>query len=293
MGRAHEDEGFRRWPGPLRPRERGPRRADLGARRAKRRRRGGLKALARRPRAYLEAAQADLELLNRTVYPSLRAERDAIDLNLNDARAQKALREDHAKSKTAWLRDQAKSFPRRWRGRAPRTGRRSIAFNACARSCVSIGCRCHDDYDLFLYPCPVFFVPSCSLASGGLYLGGLLLHGRTAKPPIPPMTPSTRLARRCRAARMEEPSWLWRLGPRTRARCSGLGDRRAEPEQGRWRSPSRTRTSTSSSGGSTRSTSTATGARRATRIAKGRRSRSGIFWSCGRASGRRRWLSGW
>ena len=27
------------------------------------------------------------------------------------------------------------------------------------------------------------------------------------------MTPSTRLARRCRAAHMEEPGWLWRLGP--------------------------------------------------------------------------------
>ena len=164
-------------------------------------------------KAYLEAAQADLELLNRTVYPSLRAERDAIDLNLNDARArQKVLREDHAKSKTAWLRDQAKSFPLSLArsGAANWTAFRG-AFNACAP--ILYGCRCHDDYDLFLYLCPVFFVPSCSLASGGLYLGGLLLHGRTAKPPIPPMTPSTRLARRCRAAHMEEPSWLWRLGP--------------------------------------------------------------------------------
>ena len=164
-------------------------------------------------KAYLEAAQADLELLNRTVYPSLRAERDAIDLNLNDARArQKVLREDHAKSKTAWLRDQAKSFPLSLArsGAANWTAFRG-AFNACAP--ILYGCRCHDDYDLFLYLCPVFFVPSCSLASGGLYLGGLLLHGRTAMPPRPPMTPSTRLARRCRAAHMEEPGWLWRLGP--------------------------------------------------------------------------------
>jgi hypothetical protein len=86
-------------------------------------------------KAYLEAAQADLELLNRTVYPSLRAERDAIDLNLNDARArQKVLREDHAKSKTAWLRDQAKSFPLSLArsGAANWTAFRG-AFNACSR----------------------------------------------------------------------------------------------------------------------------------------------------------------
>ena len=170
-------------------------------------------------KAYLEAAQADLELLNRTVYPSLRAERDAIDLNLNDARArQKVLREDHAKSKTAWLRDQAKSFPLSLArsGAANWTAFRG-AFNACAP--ILYGCRCHDDYDLFLYPCPVFFVPSCSLASGGLSRGVLgkasrPLHGRTAKPhQYPRMTPSTRIARRCRAAHMEEPGWLWRLGP--------------------------------------------------------------------------------
>ena len=169
-------------------------------------------------KAYLEAAQADLELLNRTVYPSLRAERDAIDLNLNDARArQKVLREDHAKSKTAWLRDQAKSFPLSLArsGAANWTAFRG-AFNACAP--ILYGCRCHDDYDLFLSLCPVFFMPSCPLASCGLSRGVLgkasrPLHGRTAKPPIPPMTPSTRIARRCRAAHMEEPSWLWRLGP--------------------------------------------------------------------------------
>ena len=192
-------------------------------------------------KAYLEAAQADLELLNRTVYPSLRAERDAIDLNLNDARArQKVLREDHAKSKTAWLRDQAKSFPLSLArsGAANWTAFRG-AFNACAP--ILYGCRCHDDYDLFLCLCPVFFVSSCSLASGGLSHGVLGRHladahglaidltrlrlcprarplaaptvEPTAKPPIPPMTPSTRIARRCRAAHMEEPSWLWRLGP--------------------------------------------------------------------------------
>ena len=89
-------------------------------------------------KAYLEAAQADLELLNRTVYPSLRAERDAIDLNLNDARArQKVLREDHAKSKTAWLRDQAKSFPLSLArsGAANWTAFRG-AFNAC--SCFGV-----------------------------------------------------------------------------------------------------------------------------------------------------------
>ena len=107
-------------------------------------------------KAYLEAAQADLELLNRTVYPSLRAERDAIDLNLNDARArQKVLREDHAKSKTAWLRDQAKSFPLSLArsGAANWTAFRG-AFNACAP--ILYGCRCHDDYDLFLCLCPGF-----------------------------------------------------------------------------------------------------------------------------------------
>ena len=106
-------------------------------------------------KAYLEAAQADLELLNRTVYPSLRAEREAIDLNLNDARArQKVLREDHAKSKTAWLRDQAKSFPLSLArsGAANWTAFRG-AFNACAP--ILYGCRCHDDYDLFLCLCPV------------------------------------------------------------------------------------------------------------------------------------------
>ena len=128
-------------------------------------------------KAYLEAAQADLELLNRTVYPSLRAERDAIDLNLNDARArQKVLREDHAKSKTAWLRDQAKSFPLSLArsGAANWTAFRG-AFNACscfrvlffvvpsmvirphrAGAPILYGCRCHDDYDLFLSLCPVF-----------------------------------------------------------------------------------------------------------------------------------------
>ena len=142
-------------------------------------------------KAYLEAAQADLELLNRTVYPSLRAERDAIDLNLNDARArQKVLREDHAKSKTAWLRDQAKSFPLSLArsGAANWTAFRG-AFNACAP--ILYGCRCHDDYDLFLSLCPFF----------------LFSRRRREK------TPSTRLARRCRAAHMEEPGWLWRLGP--------------------------------------------------------------------------------
>ena len=142
-------------------------------------------------KAYLEAAQADLELLNRTVYPSLRAERDAIDLNLNDARArQKVLREDHAKSKTAWLRDQAKSFPLSLArsGAANWTAFRG-AFNACAP--ILYGCRCHDDYDLFLCLCPVF----------------LFSRRRREK------TPSTRIARRCRAAHMEEPGWLWRLGP--------------------------------------------------------------------------------
>ena len=41
-------QGPRRRAGPLRPRERGPRRADLGARRVKRRRRR-VEALARRP----------------------------------------------------------------------------------------------------------------------------------------------------------------------------------------------------------------------------------------------------
>ena len=127
-------------------------------------------------KAYLEAAQADLELLNRTVYPSLRAERDAIDLNLNDARArQKVLREDHAKSKTAWLRDQAKSFPLSLArsGAANWTAFRG-AFNACAP--ILYGCRCHDDYDLFLYLRPVFLLPSCSLASG------TCAYGLTAAP---------------------------------------------------------------------------------------------------------------
>ena len=146
-------------------------------------------------KAYLEAAQADLELLNRTVYPSLRAERDAIDLNLNDARArQKVLREDHAKSKTAWLRDQAKSFPLSLArsGAANWTAFRG-AFNACscfrvlcfcgaasmvirphrAGAPILYGCRCHDDYDLFLSASCFFFVPSCPLAACGLPRGVL------------------------------------------------------------------------------------------------------------------------
>ena len=100
-------------------------------------------------KAYLEAAQADLELLNRTVYPSLRAERDAIDLNLNDARArQKVLREDHAKSKTAWLRDQAKSFPLSLArsGAANWTAFRG-AFNAC--SCFGVVFFCAIDRALW------------------------------------------------------------------------------------------------------------------------------------------------
>ena len=167
-------------------------------------------------KAYLEAAQADLELLNRTVYPSLRAERDAIDLNLNDARArQKVLREDHAKSKTAWLRDQAKSFPLSLArsGAANWTAFRG-AFNACAP--ILYGCRCHDDYDLFLYLCPffcAFVLPRVRWPAPRRTRTAFLLQGRMAKPPIPPMTPSTRIARRCRAAHMEEPGWLWRLGP--------------------------------------------------------------------------------
>ncbi len=134
-------------------------------------------------KAYLEAAQADLELLNRTVYPSLRAERDAIDLNLNDARArQKVLREDHAKSKTAWLRDQAKSFPLSLArsGAANWTAFRG-AFNACAP--ILYGCRCHDDYDLFLYLRPVFLclrAPSRPVACPAAYLR--LLQSLAAAP---------------------------------------------------------------------------------------------------------------
>ena len=220
-------------------------------------------------KAYLEAAQADLELLNRTVYPSLRAERDAIDLNLNDARArQKVLREDHAKSKTAWLRDQAKSFPLSLArsGAANWTAFRG-AFNACAP--ILYGCRCHDDYDLFLSA-------SCR-----------------EKTPSPPLR-----HRRESHAGAAPRTWRSRAGsgasaPRTRARALRPGRPTRGTEARPWRSPSRTRTSTSSSGGSTRSTSTATGARRATRIVKRPRSRSGTSWSCGRASGRRRCLCGW
>ena len=114
-------------------------------------------------KAYLEAAQADLELLNRTVYPSLRAERDAIDLSKRRAGAAKVLREDHAKSKTAWLRDQAKSFPLSLArsGAANWTAfRRSVRVSASsffvgrfnrAGAPILYGCRCHDDYDLFLF----------------------------------------------------------------------------------------------------------------------------------------------
>ena len=124
-------------------------------------------------KAYLEAAQADLELLNRTVYPSLRAERDAIDRDLNDARSQqKVLKDDFAKRKTDWLEDQARSFPLslgRGGGAANWTAFRS-AFNACvfrrllffsvvdsviAGAPILYGCRCHDDYDLCLDPRPV------------------------------------------------------------------------------------------------------------------------------------------
>ncbi len=187
-------------------------------------------------KAYLEAAQADLELLNRTVYPSLRAERDAIDLNLNDARArQKVLREDHAKSKTAWLRDQAMSFPLSLArsGAANWTAFRG-AFNACAP--ILYGCRCHDDYDLFLYLCPVFFVPSCSLASGGLSRGVLV------RPPAPRSygkatnTPDDAIdANRTQVPRRAHGGAGLALAPRPRGRARalrGLGDRRAEPEQG-------------------------------------------------------------
>ena len=245
-------------------------------------------------KAYLEAAQADLELLNRTVYPSLRAERDAIDLNLNDARArQKVLREDHAKSKTAWLRDQAKSFPLSLArsGAANWTAFRG-AFNACscfrvlffcaiesfvvirphrAGAPILYGCRCHDDYDLFLSA-------SCFFRE---------------KTPSPPLR-----HRRESNAGAAPRTWRSRAGsgasaPRTRGRGLPRGRPTRGTEARPWRSTSRTRTSTSSSGGSTRSTSTATGARRATRIVKRPRSRSGTFWSCGRVSGRRRCLFGW
>ena len=219
-------------------------------------------------KAYLEAAQADLELLNRTVYPSLRAERDAIDLNLNDARArQKVLREDHAKSKTAWLRDQAKSFPLSLArsGAANWTAFRG-AFNACAP--ILYGCRCHDDYDLFLSASCFFFVSLCSLASGGLSRGVLGrpladAHGLAidltrerlrlcpgARPLAAPTVEPTAKPPRARGrgghpyAIVANPTQVPRrahggaelaLAPRPRGRAGALrrvGGRRAEPKQG-------------------------------------------------------------
>ena len=104
---------------------------------------------------------------------ALRAERDAIDRDLNDARSQqKVLKDDFAKRKTDWLEDQARSFPLslgRGGGAANWTAFRS-AFNACvfrrllffsvvdsviAGAPILYGCRCHDDYDLCLDPRPV------------------------------------------------------------------------------------------------------------------------------------------
>ena len=297
--------------GALRPRERGPD-ALTWARDALKDAAAASKRLQGDRKAYLEAAQADLELLNRTVYPSLRAG---------------ARRHRPQLERRAGAPEGAARGPRQVEDRlAARPGQELPAVaGAVGRGeldgvpgrlqrvradPVRVSVPAH--YDLFLAASCFFsclLAPSRPVVCPTAYLDGLLPSGlaidltRERLTAVPEGWAAGRAhvrydeARRRPAATVRHRresnagaaprTWRSRAGsgasaPRTLGALRGLGDRRAEPGAKALAIATCERVLTSSSGGSTRSTSTADWRAPGHENCKRPRSRSGCLglWPC-------------